>query len=41
MSSNENFSEQTSNWFLILGALAFVGVALLPSVLYIIQLVSL
>lgn len=39
MADNENFSETSSNWFLLLGTLAFVGVALLPAVIKVIQLI--
>lgn len=39
MADNENFSETSSNWFLLFGTLAFVGVALLPAVLRVIQLI--
>jgi len=40
MADNENYRETTTHWFLLLGALVFVGVALLPVVLRLIQLIA-
>ncbi|RAK01844.1 hypothetical protein B0I24_101483 [Aliidiomarina maris] len=40
MADNQNFREESTNWHLLLGALAFVGIALLPVVLAVIQFFS-
>lgn len=40
MADNENFRETTTHWFLILSAVLLVGVALLPIVLRVIQLIA-
>ena len=39
MADNENFREESSNWHLILGALTFVGIALAPVVIAVVQLI--
>lgn len=40
MADNENFREESSNWHLILGALLFVGVAMLPIVIAVVKLIT-
>lgn len=38
MANDENLVERSTNWHLIAGTLAFVGIALLPAVIAVIQL---
>lgn len=39
MADNENFRESSTNWHLILGALTFVGIALAPVIIAVVQLI--
>ena len=38
MADNENMQEKSTNLHLVIGTLAFVGIALLPAVLAVIQM---
>lgn len=40
MADNENYREESTNWHLLLGVGAFVLLALLPVVIYVIRLIS-
>lgn len=40
MADNENMQEKSTNLHVVLGALVFVGVALLPAVLAVIQMLT-